>query len=386
VLGARVAYLAEGVQKLARRIEMGYRIFLSPPDVGPHERESLLGSFDSNWIAPVGPAILAFEAKLSALYGKPVVALSSGTAALHLSLIAAGVKPSDRVLVSNSTFAASLFPILYVGATPILVASEAQFWNADPEVAKEFLKKNAVAAAVITLSYGNPSLVRAWELLSGEFGFTLILDATEAVGSAIGQQQAGSYGQFAALSFNGNKIITTGGGGALVCPDEASAVLVKKLATQSKVVGSPHSHDAIGYNYAMPNLSAAIGVVQLNSLPEKVARRRAIFERYRAAFPTAFHQMQQADTMSNNWLSVFIWNEIAPSVLIAALKVAGIESRYAWLPMHQQPIAKDFQIIGDPFICEAIFQKGICLPSGSQLTDEQHDEIIAIIHSVLANI
>jgi dTDP-4-amino-4,6-dideoxygalactose transaminase len=363
-------------------------IYLSPPDVGPDERAMLLDAFDSGWIAPLGPHVDAFEAEVAAKVGAGhAVALSSGTAALHLALILAGVGPGDRVLCSTLTFVASANPILYVGAEPVFVDAEPGTWNLDVDLVEEELQAASArgeryGALIAVDLYGRVCDYERLVPLCQEYGVTLIEDAAEALGSMYGESPAGSIGEFGVLSFNGNKIITTSGGGMLVVGDAEVAARVRHLATQARDPAPHYEHSEIGFNYRLSNLLAAVGRGQLLHLEQKVARRRAIAARYVEALQDlpglAFPEAAEDDGW-NGWLTALtIDAEVAGvdrETVRLHLRSAGIEARPVWKPMHLQPLFAGARLLGGTAATEA-FARGLCLPSGSSLTDAQQEHVI----------
>ena len=370
------------------------RIYLSPPDVGPAEREALLAAYDSGWIAPVGPDVDAFERELAAVAGtRQAAALSSGTAALHLALLAVGVGPSDEVVVPTLTFVATASPVVHIGAEPTFVDCEPSSWNIDPALLAELLDERAaqgrLPAAVIAVDlYGQCADADALAEACRPHGVPLVEDAAEALGATYHGRPAGSLAPIGVFSFNGNKIITTSGGGMLVSDDEAVVARARHLATQAREDAPHYEHREIGFNYRMSNLLAALGRAQLRSLPERVARRRAIKARYRAALDDDRGITFMPDAPSGeptNWLTVA---QIDPDRFGAttddirlALEAEDIESRPAWKPLHCQPVFAGRPAIGGT-VAERIFERGLCLPSGSSLTDDEVDRVVAIVQSV----
>lgn len=365
---------------------MSFRIYLSPPDMGITERNLLLEAFDSNWIAPFGPALNEFEALLSDTIGNKVSAVSSGTAALHLLLKSHNIGAGDYVLCSNITFAATVFAVDYVGAKAILVASDSQTWNMCPDTLIKTLawcKKEGIApkALLVTHLYGMPADVFTIAEICSEHEIVILEDAAEALGSTYFGGICGNLAHGAALSFNGNKIITTSSGGAVCTNDEFHFERMKFWANQSKGNTPFYTHHETGYNYRLSNLSAAVGLGQLQSLEKKVAKKRAIFERYQTALEPLGFQFQYEPELceSNRWLTVALIPEdekASISGLLDFLNGIGIEARHMWTPMHmmQLPylIKPDLNLEGDL----DIFVRGICLPSGTSLSDAQQDEVI----------
>jgi dTDP-4-amino-4,6-dideoxygalactose transaminase len=373
------------------------RIYLSPPDVGEDERELLLDAFDSGWIAPLGPHVDAFEEEVAAKVGaKHAVALSSGTAALHLALILAGVGPGDRVLCSTLTFVASANPIVYVGAEPVFVDAEPRTWNLDADLVEEELKAAAArgerySALIAVDLYGRVCDFDRLVPLCEEYGVTLIEDAAEALGSSRGGKMAGTFGDFGVFSFNGNKILTTSGGGMLITEDLEVAERARHLATQSRDPAPHYEHSEVGYNYRLSNLLAAVGRGQLAHLDAKVTRRREIRTRYREALddvPGLFFPGIDEDG-SNAWLTVLTIDPAVAGVDREAirrhLRGQGIEARPVWKPMHLQPAFTDSQVLGGS-VAERLFEWGLCLPSGSTLTASDCDEISLDMAQMLNNL
>ena len=368
---------------------MSFRIYLSPPDVGANERNLLLEAFDSNWIAPFGPALNEFEALLSETIGTNVSAVSSGTAALHLLLKAHHIGAGDYVLCSNITFAATVFAVDYVGAKAILVGSDSQTWNMCPDALSETLawcKKEGIIpkALLVTHLYGMPADVFSILEICKEHDIVVIEDAAEALGSSYFGGMCGNLADGASLSFNGNKIITTSSGGAVCTNNEDHLERVKFWANQAKDNTPFYMHHETGYNYRLSNLSAAVGLGQLQCLEEKVAKKRAIFERYQDALEPLGFQFQEEPALceSNRWLTVALIPEnekASVSDLIEYLKALGIEARHMWTPMHMMPlpylVKTDIDLNGDL----DIFTRGICLPSGTGLTEDQQTEVIEAI-------
>ncbi len=369
------------------------RILLSPPDVGIEERRLLLEAFDSNWIAPVGPQIDAFEREFSEAIGvHHAVALSSGTAALHLGLLAAGVRRGDRVITSTLTFAATANAAVYVGAQPVFVDVSPDTWTLDPDLVAEELaacaKSGRRVGAVIAVDlYGQCADYDRLLHITDRYGVPLIADAAEALGASYRGVPAGGFGLCAAFSFNGNKIITTGGGGMLVSHDRAVAERVRHLATQAREPVAHYEHLEVGYNYRMSNLLAAVGRGQLATLAGKVAIRREINQWYRSALtqPGISFMPEAAYGRSNGWLTCI---RIAADAFGATrdqvrmhLEAQGIESRPVWKPLHLQPAFRDCSTRGDG-IARGLFLDGLCLPSGSSLSLGEQCRVIAAIEDV----
>ena len=372
------------------------RIFLSPPDVGLDERELLLDAFDSNWIAPLGPHVDAFEEEIAAYVGaEHAVALSSGTAALHLALLEAGVLPGDEVLCSTLTFVATANAIRYVGAEPVFVDATREDWNLDVELVAEELKLAArdgrrIGAVVAVDLYGRCCGYEALEPVCAEYEVPLIEDAAEALGSSYRGRFAGTFGAMGVLSFNGNKILTTSGGGMLLTDDAEVAAHVRHLATQAREPAPHYEHAEVGYNYRMSNILAAVGRGQLRNLDAKIARRREIRRRYEeqlGELPGVEFVPDREDAPSNSWLTVLtIDPEVAGvdrETVRRHLRARGIEARPVWKPMHLQPVYENHRKRRGE-VAAAAFADGLCLPSGSALTDEEHNEICLEVRTVVA--
>lgn len=364
-------------------------IFLSPPDVGEPERQALLRAFDSKWIAPVGPELSAFETELAEYTGvEACAAVSSGTAALHLALLDAGVGPGDEVVVQSATFAATAFAVTYTGAKPIFCDSDFETWGLNPELLELFLKERAAAdklpAAVMAVDlYGSCANYERLTALCDEHDVPLIEDAAEALGSQVGGRAAGSFGRSAVLSFNGNKIMTTSGGGALLGSAE-TVNRARYLATQAKQPNLHYEHTEVGFNYRMSNVLAALGRAQLAGLEAKIERRQQIHEMYRAQLPELEWCPFGATSRPNHWLTVGLLPEgYNPAQVCEALSTRNIEARPAWKPMHLQPVFASNEMIGGD-VSETLFRNGLCLPSGSSHSDETIQTVINAVAHVLA--
>jgi dTDP-4-amino-4,6-dideoxygalactose transaminase len=371
------------------------RIYLSPPDVGDAERAALLRAFDSNWIAPLGPEVDAFEAEFATYLGTDnAVALSSGTAALHLALLLLGVGPGDEVIVPTLTFASSAFAVHYVGAEPVFVDSDAGTWNLDPGLLEEELDERAadgrLPAAVIAVDlYGQTADYAPIAAACARHKVPIIEDAAEALGATYHHQPAGTFGAFGVFSFNGNKVMTTSGGGMLVARDSARADRARNLAAQAREKALHYEHREIGFNYRMSNLLAALGRAQLAGLGIKVARRREIKAQYRAAFadvPGIGFMPDAPFGEPTNWLTVITLGgplaHVSPAQICAHLETLDIEARPAWKPMHLQPVFRDRPVRGGG-VAERIFATGLCLPSGSSMSDAEVDLVAEAVRSTL---
>ena len=370
------------------------RIYLSPPHMGPAERELLLDAFDSNWVAPLGPHVDAFEREMCALIGvKAAAATSSGTGALHLALLLAGIGPGDRVLCSDLTFAATANAIVYCGAQPVFIDADRATWNLDPDLVEEELAESErngnLPKAIVTVDlYGQCADYDRIQAVADKYGVPIIEDAAEALGSTYRDKAAGGFGVMGVLSFNGNKIITTGGGGMLVSDDVERIERARFLATQARDKAPHYQHSVIGFNYRMSNLLAAVGRGQLQVLPERVETRRRIFDRYRDALGhlPGFAFMPEASYgRMNRWLTCITIDPkvagITREEVRLALEAEDIEARPVWKPMHLQPIFADAPMRGGA-VSEALFEDGLCLPSGSSLSDADQDRIIGLVRRV----
>ena len=367
------------------------RIHLSSPHIGDEERELLLDAFDSNWIAPLGPHVDAFECEIAQhLDVAAAAATSSGTAALHLALIIAGVSPGDRVVCSSLTFAASANPIIYVGAEPVFIDCERVSWNLDPYLLEEELAESArngkLPAAVICVDlYGQCADYARIVPICREFGVPLIEDAAESLGATCQGTRAGAFGAMAILSFNGNKIITSGGGGMLVSADPEKVARARNLASQARDPVPFYQHSAIGYNYRMSNLLAAVGRGQLRVLEDRVNARRRVFETYKKQLNEIAGITFIPESpwgRSNRWLTCI---QVDPDEfgcscddVRIALEAENIESRAIWRPMHLQPVFMKHDVRGGR-VAEEIYSRGLCLPSGSNLSGSDQERVIEIV-------
>ena len=373
---------------------MKQRIWLSLAHMGGREQDFVQKAFDDNWVVPLGPNVDGFEEDLATYLGdeRHVVALSAGTAALHLGLILLGVQAGDEVICQSFTFAASANPIVYLGAKPIFVDSEPETWNMCPKLLEEAIKDRkektgTYPKAILPVHlYGMPAKMEEILEIANRYEIPVLEDAAEALGSVYKGQKCGTLGELAGLSFNGNKMITTSGGGALVCRTAEEAKETKFYATQARDDAPHYQHTKIGYNYRMSNVCAGIGRGQMFVLDEHVARRRAIHALYTEGFKEvagiSVLQNPSADFDSNFWLTTIL---VEPKqagksreTIRLALEADNIESRPLWKPMHLQPVYAEAPFYGSN-ISEELFDKGLCLPSGPTLTDEDIQRVIEVI-------
>jgi dTDP-4-amino-4,6-dideoxygalactose transaminase len=367
------------------------KIWLSSPHMGDNEFNYVKEAFDTNWIAPLGPHVDGFEKSLENYLGHNthVAALSAGTAALHLALIILGVQAGDEVICQSMTFSASANPIAYQGATPVFIDSESDTWNMSPEFLEEAIKdrvsKGTKPKAIIVVHlYGMPANMDRIMEIANHYEIPVIEDAAEALGSSYKDRPLGTFGAMSILSFNGNKIITTSGGGALVSQNEDWIKQSRFLATQARDAAPHYQHSQIGYNYRMSNICAGIGRGQMEVLPNRVQQRRHNFEYYKKAFAgipeIEFMEEPSADYYSNRWLSTILVNNtsetaVAREHIRVALEQYNIESRPLWKPMHLQPVFAGAPFYGDG-TSEQLFEKGLCLPSGSNLTTQDLERVV----------
>ena len=378
---------------------MNSKIWLSSPHMGGTEQNYIKEAMDSNWVAPMGANVTGFEEDLKTYLGGSVnvTALSSGTAALHLALILAGVQPGDEVICQSMTFVASANPIVYQGAHPIFVDSELDTWNMDPfyleQAIKDRISKGKTPKAIILVHlYGMPAKVNEISSIAKKYNIPLIEDAAEALGSSYIGQKCGVLGDYGILSFNGNKIITTSGGGALVCKTNAQKDRALSLATQAKDDAPHYQHSEIGYNYRMSNISAGIGRGQMEVLNKHVEFRREMHDFYLNLFKNtdgiSVFDVSNTAYFSNYWLSCILIDESITGFSADDLRLAllsdHIESRPLWKPLHLQPVFKNTPFYGGN-TSEQLFNKGLCLPSGSNLTVSDKERIENLIKLFLSN-
>lgn len=372
---------------------MKSKIWLSSPHMGGGEMKYVQEAFDQNWVAPLGKNVDEFENAIQEFIeeDKFVAALSSGTAALHLALIQLGVGYGDEVICQSFTFSASANPIKYLGANPVFVDSDPVNWNMSPffleEAIKDRISKNKKPKAVIVVHlYGMPALMDEITAICSKYEIPLIEDSAEALGSTYKNKKCGTFGDFAILSFNGNKIITTSGGGALIGPTKETKDKTIFLSTQARDNAPHYQHSKIGYNYRLSNICAGIGRGQMEVLPDRIQQRRAINEFYKDVFSNidAVNLFSEAssDFFSNHWLScITIDKKVTTRTnqeLMAAFAEENIETRPLWKPMHLQPVFNDCQYYGET-VSEELFTAGLCLPSGSNITNDDKNRIYEVI-------
>lgn len=367
------------------------RIYLSPPHVTGREAELVADAIESNWIAPLGPHVDAFERELAALTGvEHAVALSSGTAALHLALVVTGIGAGDEVACSALTFAASANAITYAGATPFFVDASEETWTIDPELLERAIDERLAAGgrvrAVLAVDlYGQCCDYGAVREICDRHDLVLVQDAAESLGSTYLGEPSGGQGEVAAFSFNGNKIITTSGGGMLVSRDRDLVEHARKLSTQAREPVPHYEHVEIGFNYRMSNILAALGRAQLESLPERVAVRRRIRDRYRELLdgvPGIRFMPEAPYGTTNAWLTCILVDPekfgADREAIRLALELEDIEARPLWKPMHLQPIFASHRSFGGD-VSARLFERGLCLPSGSSLTDDDQDRVVETV-------
>lgn len=376
---------------------MNSKIWLSSPHMGGNEQKYINEAFVENWVAPLGPNVNEFENSLKGYVGNnvEVAALSAGTAALHLALIILGVKFGDEVICQSFTFSASANPITYQGATPVFIDSEPETWNMCPKALEEAIidrtaKGKKPKAIIVVHLYGMPAKMDELLSIAKKYDIPLVEDAAEALGSSYKNQKCGTFGEMSILSFNGNKIITTSGGGALVCKTQEQKDKAVFLSTQARDNAPHYQHSEIGYNYRMSNICAGIGRGQMEVLDERVAQRRANHQFYTELFKgvegvTVLSEPTK-DYFSNHWLSAVVIDPQKAGFNREDLRLAfledNIESRPLWKPMHLQPVFAEAPYYGGT-VAEKLFDDGLCLPSGSSLTDGERNRIKAVAEKFL---
>lgn len=368
------------------------KILLASPHISDegYEQEYIKEAFDTNWVAPLGENVNKLEEELCKYVGaKTGAALSAGTAAIHMAFKALDVKEKDIVFCSSLTFSATANPIIYQNATPIFIDSEKDTWNMDPMALEKAFEKYPNPKAVIVVHlYGTPAKIEEIIEICDKHNVPLVEDAAESLGATVNGKQTGTFGKFGVYSFNGNKIITTSGGGMLVSEDEERIKKVRFWATQSREPARHYEHKELGYNYRMSNISAGIGRGQLKVLDQRIAKKTEIYNKYKEAFkdiPEITMQPMEKGSKPNHWLSAIQINKrckIKPLDVIVALENENIESRPVWKPMHMQPFFKKYDFItleDEESIAQELFENGVCLPSDTKMTDEEQQRVIDVI-------
>lgn len=363
------------------------RILLSSPHMSDEglEQEYVKEAFDTNWIAPLGENVDKFEEEVASLVSiQHASALSSGTAALHLALMAAEVGKDDIVFCQSLTFSATANPIIYQDAIPVFIDSDKKTWNMDPEALEEAFKKYQPKAVIVVHLYGQSADLDKIKEICDKHNTILIEDAAESLGTTYKGQYTGTFGKYGIYSFNGNKIITTSGGGMLVSNDEEKIKKSRFWATQSRDQARHYQHSEIGYNYRMSNIVAGIGRGQLKVLSKRVEKKRDIFNRYKEGLkdiPEISFPNENEWEYSNHWLTPIILDgKVTPHELMDELEKHNIESRPIWKPMHLQPVFSKYDYVGGS-VAEELFEKGVCLPSDSKMTEDEQNRVIEIIKS-----
>jgi len=369
---------------------MSEPIWLSTPHLSGEEIQLAEEALSTNNLSSHGSFLPEFEQQLSQLAARPVVALNSGTSAIHLALVALGVGTGAKVLCSDFTFAATAFPIRYQGAEPVFIGCEADTWNMDPQLLEEAINDcmhqgDKPAAIVMAHIYGVPAKIKQIQAIATKYDIPLVEDAAEAMGATVNSKQIGPFGHFGIWSFNGNKIISTGGGGALICQSEQEAQYIRKIAAQAKEPGPWYQHEELGYNYRMNNLTAGIGLAQLKVLQKYIDRRRTIFDMYRTelkGFP--IQCVEEAEgCFANRWLTCISPKGVTDNMpealtVTTTLQKEKIEARLLWKPMSLQPYFKGMSVYDNGLSTE-LFRYGVSLPSGSHLTNQQIHKVIGAI-------
>lgn len=381
---------------------MEKRIYLSPPHMGGLERDYVSEAFATNWISPLGPNVDAFEQELADYVGAGgAVALSSGTAGIHMALRLLGVGPGDTVFCSTFTFVASASPILYQGASPVFIDSEPASWNMSPEALERALRdahasRKLPKAVVIVNLYGQSADMEPLLALCDHYGVPVVEDAAESLGATYRGKASGTFGRFGVYSFNGNKIITTSGGGMIVSDDADALRRAKYLATQAREAAMHYQHSEAGYNYRMSNVLAGIGRGQLRVLEQRVAARRTVFDRYceqLGCLDGVSFMPEPAYGSANRWLTAMTIDPdaagVSPVRIVEALDARNIEARLLWKPLHLQPLFRDCPYYAHrerESVSESLFRQGVCLPSGSGLTVEEQFRVIECVRQCLEKV
>ncbi len=369
------------------------RIWLSSPHMGGGEMKYVQQAMDTNWVAPLGPNVDEFENELSRFTGSPnVAALSSGTAAIHLALIILRVKREDEVICSSFTFSASANPIVYEGAVPVFIDSETQTWNFSPphleEAIKDRMKKGKKPKAIIAVHlYGQCAKINEMTEIANRFEIPVIEDAAESLGSTYQKKHSGTFGKIGCLSFNGNKIITTSGGGALMSEEKWIVEKAKFLSTQARENAPHYEHKEIGFNYRMSNILAGIGRGQMEVLPLRIQQRRKIYQNYveqLSAISEISFLPEMEGTFSNRWLTCILIDKnskVSREDIRVELEKENVDARPFWKPMHLQPVFKDYPYYGSG-VSDDLFERGLCLPSGSNLEESDQAMICELIRKM----
>lgn len=372
---------------------MEKRIFLASPHMSKegYEQKYVKEAFDTNWIAPLGENVNKFEEELAEYVGtKHAAALSAGTAAMHMALKATGVREGDIVFCSSLTFSATVNPVTYENTTPVFIDSEEETWNMDPKaLEKAFEKYPNPKAVIVAHLYGTPAKMDEIVEICKKHNVTLIEDAAESLGATYKGKQTGTFGKYGIFSFNGNKIITTSGGGMLVSDDEERIQKVRFWSTQAREKARHYEHKEIGYNYRMSNICAGIGRGQLKVIDERIQQKTEIYNRYKEAFKDISEIKMQPvpeDTRPNHWLSAFVLDKnskVKPNDIMDALDTENIESRPVWKPMNMQPVFAKCDFIyleeGKESVGQKLFENGVCLPSDTKMTEEEQKVVIDVI-------
>lgn len=373
---------------------MSKKILLSSPHMSSegYEQMYVKEAFDTNWIAPVGENVNKFEEELANYIGiNNAVALSSGTAGIHLALKAVGVQKGDIVFCQSLTFSASTNPILYENATPVFIDSEKDTWNMDPNALRKAFEKYTPKAVIVVHLYGTPAKLDEIVSICNKHNVPLIEDSTESLGATFNNKHTGTFGKFGVFSFNGNKIITTSGGGMLVSDDKEKIEKVRFWSTQSKEKVRHYEHKEIGYNYRLSNILAGIGRGQMKVLDARIEKKKEIYKTYKEAFaniPEITMQPYMENSVPNHWLSVILLNKnskVTPLQIIETLEKENIESRPVWKPMHLQPVFNGYDFITceqEKSVSEDLFDRGVCLPSDTKMTKEEQEKVCNIIREL----
>ncbi len=369
------------------------RIYLSPPHLDGDEIELVKEALDSNWIAPAGPQIEEFEKELAAYHQvQHAIALNSGTAALHLALILAGIKPGDLVLCSTFTFIASANPIKYLGAQPVFIDAESESWGMCPSALQNALESYQhigikPKAVIVANVYGQPANLPRIKELCEHWDVILIEDNAEALGAELGNRPSGAFGIFSVLSFNGNKLVTSSGGGALLINDSEHAEKALLLATQAKEPGLGYTHRHLGFNYRISNILAALGRAQFAKLKHRIMLRRDLFSQYQqqlSDLPIKF-MPEPSWARSTRWLTCLTLSpdcRVSPQEICEGMEQENIECRPAWKPLHRQPLYRDAEYFGG-MVAEDLFHRGLCLPSGSDMAEAERNRVVTTFRSLI---